>query len=478
MLRKIAAYLPSTVIPILVNFVLVFIYASCMEPGPYGVYNVYLNSISIIYALAQSFLQSSALRFYSIKGMCKDEREYYSTYYYANLAISAALAVILAVVSLLLQFDWVVIVFAVATNALYQFDLNVQRLRDKPAQYTFSRLSASFGALAFIGVCIASFGQIDFRVPIYTFYGAYLFTIVAEFARCAKYLSVRSVSKRLLIESVKFGMPMMGVTVVGLLISYSSQYVILILLSEDAVGFYSLGFRLSDTVISNITMIILTVMTPVVMRVYDESGKDKVSNGSRMLTTLINLDIWVVLPVCVLLALYSEDLIRLLFPSYEGAESIVQIIVFSAVLNSLSMITCKGLELACETSKILEYLVISLVVNLAYTLIFVPVYGIDAAGHASIASYLVYNILLIRRSRTAVPIVFDVAYLAKVCVLSVVLAGVIFAFKALIGTSTLLLLVIQGCICVLFYLVASLILGLYKPFLGGFGIGKGDGVKE
>ena len=63
MLGKIVAYLPSTIVPILVNFVLVFIYAGYMEPGEYGVYNVYLNSISLLYAVTHSFLQSAALRF-------------------------------------------------------------------------------------------------------------------------------------------------------------------------------------------------------------------------------------------------------------------------------------------------------------------------------------------------------------------------------------------------------------------------------
>lgn len=469
MLGKILAYLPSTVVPILVNFVLVFLYAGSMDPGEYGAYNVYLNSISILYAVTHSFLQSAALRFYSIDGLFKDIKEYYSTYYFANLLISAALAVALAATNILFRFDWAVVAFAVATNALYQFDVNVHRLRDRPAAYTFSRLSASFGALAFIGVCVAEFGQIDYRAPIYTFYGAYLFTIVAEFARCFKYLSVRSVSKTLFIESVKYGMPMMGVTVAGLLISYSSQYIILFLLSKEAVGFYSLGFRLSDTVISNITMIILTVMTPTVMRVYDESGCNKASSGSRMLTMLINLDMWVVLPVCVLLAFYSEDIICLLFPSYEGAQSIVQIIVFSAVLRSLSMFTCKGLELARETGRMFAYLLVSLVVNAAYTLAFVPLYGIDAAGHASIASYIVYNALLIIRSRKSVPIAFDIVYLVKAAALSIVLAGIAFVLKVFIGIDSILLLVVQGCVCALLYLVASLALGMLKPFLSHSG---------
>ena len=457
MLKKIIAYLPSTVIPILVNFVLVFIYARQMSPADYGIYNVYLNSISII----------SSFRFYSMEGVYSDVKEYYSTYYFANIIISCLIALTLLTANLFLDdFDWAVISFAVATNALYQFDVNIYRLRDSTAGYTFSRLSASFGALAFICACVAVCERITFSVPIYTFYGAYLFAIIAEFLRCSKYLSIQKISKSLLMESVKFGVPMMGVTVMGLLISYSAQYAILFFLSEEAVGFYSLGFRLSDTVISNITMIILTVMTPAVMRVYDKSQSDKAASGTKMLARLINLDFWVVLPLCVMIAYYANDLIRILFPTYEGAQSIVQIIVLSAVLRSLSMFTCKGLELARETGKMFQFLLVSLLVNVAYIMMFVPIYGIEAAGHASIIAYAVYNALLIRESKAYVPICIDMTYLSKVLVLSFVVVAVAAVLRTVFGVNDLFALVVQGCLCAALYLMLSMAFGLHKQFAG------------
>lgn len=466
MIKKIVAYLPSTVIPILVNFVLVFIYAGRMSPADYGVYNVYLNSISIIYSVSLSFLQSASFRFYSMNDVYSDKEQFYSTYYFANILISCIVAVFLLVANLFLRFDWAVITFSVATNALYQFDVNMYRLRDSTVGYTFSRLSASFGALAFICICVVFLREISFTIPIYTFYSAYLFTIIVEFLRCSKYLSIRKVSKSLLVESVRFGIPMMGVTVMGLLISYSAQYAIMFFLSEEAVGFYSLGFRLSDTVISNITMIILTVMTPAVMRVYDESHYDKAASGTKMLTRLINLDLWVVVPICVMIACYSGDLIGILFPSYEGAQSIVQIIVLSAVLRSLSMFTCKGLELARETGKMFRFLLISLIANVAYVLLFVPVYGIEAAGHASIIAYAVYNFLLIRESKAYVPIHIDLTYLLNILIISVTIAVISIAFKMFFGLNNFISLITQGSICVALYLILSMVLGLHKQFIG------------
>lgn len=464
MLKKIMAYLPSTVIPIFINFILVFIYAGKMSPAEYGIYNVYLNSISIIYAVALSFLQSSAFRFYSVKGLYNNNKEYYSTYYFSNIIICFLVAIVLFLVNIVFKFDWIVISVAIALNAFYQFDINMYRLRDKVGGYAFSRLSAAFGALGFIAVCATLTGSITYEVPIYTFYGAYIFTIIVEFIRCFKFFSFKYLSKKLFVESLRFGMPMMGVTVMGLLMSYAAQYIILFNLSEVSVGYYSLGFRLSDTVISNITMIILTVMTPMVMKLYDDAGGDNVEKSSQMLTKVISLDMWVILPCCALLAFYSGDLIRLLFPSYEGAEPIVVIIVFSAILRSLSMITCKGLELARKTGKMFLFLIISLAANIAYMLICVPLYGIEAAGHASIISYLLYNILLIKESYKYINIIIDYIYLLKVMIVSVIVVIAALLISGFVGTGNIALVVIQGCICIFLYFLGSLLLGLYKPF--------------
>lgn len=466
MLKKIIAYLPSTVIPIFINFILVFIYAGQMEPVEYGIYNVYLNSISIIYAIALSFLQSSAFRFYSVKGLFNNIKEYYSTYYFSNIIICILIAIVLLLINFIFEFDWIVVSTAIALNAFYQFDINMYRLRDKTGGYAFSRLTASFGALGLIVVCIALINPITYKVPIYTFYGAYVLTIIVEFIRCFKSISFKSISKKLFMASVRFGMPMMGVTVMGLLMSYTAQYIILFYLSEVSVGYYSLGFRLSDTVISNITMIILTVMTPIVMKLYDDVESDNVENSSLMLTKLISLDMWVILPCCALLAFYSGDIIRLLFPSYEGAEPIVVIIVFSAILRSLSMITCKGLELARKTGKMFLFLVISLAVNIIYMFIFIPIYGIEAAGHASIIAYLIYNIFLIKESYKYIPIKIDYHYLIKVMIMSAITVVLALLLSSFIGTGGLALTVVQGSACVLVYFFGSLLLGLHRPFTG------------
>jgi len=255
---------------------------------------------------------------------------------------------------------------------------------------------------------------------------------------------------------------MAGVSVMGLLISYSAQYVILFFLTQSDVGFYSLGFRLSDTVLSNITMIILIVMTPAVMKAYDEDAASGPIRGADLIRRLVSLDLWAILPVCMLLAFYAGDIVRLLFPSYLGAEEIVVLLLISAVLRSVSMITCKALELVRRTRSLFLILLVSMALNVAYLFAFVPVYGISAAGHGSILAYLIYNILILIRSRRYIRITIDYRYVATVLCTSAFVLLVAALLSALLPVKSVLLLCIEGATCVGLYLVVSVRLGLTR----------------
>lgn len=81
MIKKIIGFAPGVIVPMALNFMLTFLYARYLEPGEYGVFNIYLNTIQIVYALTLSLFQTAALRYYSIQNTYRNEREFVSTYF-------------------------------------------------------------------------------------------------------------------------------------------------------------------------------------------------------------------------------------------------------------------------------------------------------------------------------------------------------------------------------------------------------------
>ena len=73
MIRKILSFVPGVIVPMGINFLLTILYAQFLSPGEYGILNIYLNSILIVYAISGSVFQTASLRFYTIRESYENE---------------------------------------------------------------------------------------------------------------------------------------------------------------------------------------------------------------------------------------------------------------------------------------------------------------------------------------------------------------------------------------------------------------------
>jgi O-antigen/teichoic acid export membrane protein len=453
MLKKIAIYIPSVLVPMIVNFVLVILFARYLEPEEYGLMNIYLNTISLVYAFGLSFLQSAAFRFYSIKNYVKSTEQYITTYIISNIILTLLYFSFMIIINeYFFQFNANIIAFSIGANALYQLYLNLYRLEDSSRGYTYGRILTSVLTLAFFFLFLSLVKGVDYNHAIYSIYGAYAIIAIVELLKRWNSIKPLQFSFELVRKSFSYGIPMTGVFVVGLIVSYSDQYLILHFLGTKFVGFYSLGYRFADTLISNLTMIILIVMTPTLMKIYDNGNNQE---SERIISGMININLWIVLPISLCLMIYAESIILIVFPSYVGAATIIQLVVVAAVMHSLSMFTCKGLELAKETKRIFLYLLTAGIINFTYNVIFIPVYGINASAHSSFISYFVYNILLVMGSMKFVKITFDLIFILKLAVINTFTCILAIIIKRYWPVSTLYELLGHVIICGSFYIIVS-----------------------
>lgn len=463
MIKKIINYVPSIIVPLIINFLLILFYAQRMSPEEYGLMNIYMNTIALLYALSLSSFQSSSFRFYSIKEINDNEQKYISTYVFSNIIFTLIIVLFMLIINVIfIQFNVLLISISIMVNGLYQFFLNLYRLKSKHNKYTITRILASLFSFIFFVIIVYLVTVIDYKYPIIGLYGAYSIIVIFELLLRYKYIKIRSISFDLIKKSLIYGIPMIGVSVMSLLISYSDQYLILFYLGERQVGFYSLGYRVADTIISNITLSILLVMTPILMKTFDNNEKLKSEN---ILSKIISFDLWIILPIASVIIIYSNDIILKFFTEYNGAQSILSLVLVASIFHSLSMFTIKSFELMKQTKKILISLIISTIVNLLYNLIFIPMYGITAAAHSSILSYIAYNILLIVLSKSSFKVKFEVSYLSKVVLLNVILIFLALFIKNYWRIDNNLILFLQLLICSIFYILGSLSLKLVQKYI-------------
>jgi O-antigen/teichoic acid export membrane protein len=460
MLKKLILYIPSVAVPMVVNVVMVYLYAKHLKPENYGILNLYLNTINIIYAAVLSFIQTAAFRFYSIRDYYESRKQYLSTFVLCNLAITIALLAISYIVNLLFfKFNYMLIATSVGINALFQFYLNLYRLEGRNKSYVFTRIASSLLTLVVFVLLVTVSGKVTYNQIIWITYGMYAVFVIAAIATQREKFSYKSVSIELLKKSFQYGLPMMGVTLMGNIISSSAQYILKYYLNDDAVGLYSLGYKISDMSIANITMLILLIATPSIMKVYDQASKN---DSIDTLSKVLQVNNWVIFLFAFEIIFYADNIIKLIFPGYVGAESIIRLVAIAAVLHSISLITCKPYELNKKTGLLCILLIITAAINAGYNAIFIPVYGLDAAAHSSILAYIIYNMLLHFKCEDNERMSFDRVYYGKIVIALSAAFVVAILLNSVWELTTPLTLIIQAVISACVYGIVSIILGIHK----------------
>ena len=456
MLKKIIKYIPGVAVPMGINFLLTMLYARYLSPGQYGILNIYLTTILIVYSFTLNIFQTACLRFYSLK-LHNTESEFISTYVFSNIFTTFLIIPFSLIVNLFLSFDWWIIVLAVGANGLYQFLCNYYRVINSANKYNVDRLISSVSALVLLIVFSRIISPLSFIWPLVAVYGSYLFIVIVELIRLKKYISITSFSKNLLRESLRYGFPLIGVSLLGYIISSSDQYILLYYLGDTAVGNYALGYRLVDATIINFLTLILLVMTPELNFQHDEFGSEK---SQSILKNMISAAVWCMLPLTFAIIVYAEHIIYYFFPAYTDASHIMQLVTFASLFHGLSMFTCKGLELVKKSKYIFYGLLIAALVNALYNFIFIPIYGIDASAHSSLFAYIIYNIILLLFTKRYYRIQFDWKYLIKVCFNTFVTVICAFIMMEIFPINNLIIFIIEVIVCMFIYIVISYIVGL------------------
>lgn len=412
MIKNIARYIPSIAFPILINFIIMYFNANILTPEEFGLYNIYLNSINLIYALIISYLQQAAFRFYSTKDYYDSEEMYLSTYFYSIIFSNILLLFILIILNMFYpSLNILLISVSVFLNSLFQFYLNKFRLENRYNKFTLHKIISSFFYIILYLSIFIFFNNINYSLPLYALYGSYSFAIFAETFRLREKIKIRQFSFKLLKYSFKYGYPLIGVSLMNIVLTSSDQYLILFFLSENEVGFYSLGYRFGDTIVVNIAMIILLVMYPLIMKHFDNG---EINQAEENLKKAINLNFLSTVPIVLFIFININIIITIFFPNYIGAEVITRLVLVVSIFHSLSMYTSKGLELAKKTKSLLLILTVAGFINIIFNIIFIPIFGLYAAAYSSIISYLVYSLSLIKGSKDFISITFDWNYILKV----------------------------------------------------------------
>ena len=419
----------TNVLIALSSLILLPIVTKSFTINDYGTFVIINTTISLIPALASLGLPYTMVRFLSAE---KDKEKIKEDFYSISGIVLVSSFIISALLFLLSKnvgavlFNGdinlarlvAVIVFLACINALL---LNFFRTFQQMRRYSLILIIQTY-----LGVFLISYFAINGLGIFYAAIGILIaniisFSIMIIFIvsnigfKIPKFKNMR--------EYLAFGLPTIPANLSSWIVDSSDRYVIGILLGSAFVGYYSPGYTLGNILV--MVLAPFSILLPSVLpKYYEEKNTEKVR---IFLKYSIKYFLLISIPAAFGLSILSKPILLILTTQAIALNGylVTPFVAASAVLFGFYAIAGNILILEKRTKIMGSIWLIAAVLNLSLNIIFVPYVGILGAAAITLIAYLAAFILTIYYSSKSFKFDFDIIFILKSLVASIVMSGII-----------------------------------------------------
>lgn len=210
---------------------------------------------------------------------------------------------------------------------------------------------------------------------------------ISNTGKTLNHIDERSLVKKLL----TFSLP---VTVVGLaelaLFDMTGTYIINIFLNVTYTGYYN--------IVSPVARLPLVISSSVALAMLPATSEALSLKNNNLIGKYIVYSyrymILVLLPLCVIIALFSQPILAILFPkeplTYLFAGNALSILIVAMAFFSIYVVSSSIAQGLGKPYVPMFFLILGSIVNIALTIVFVPLYGLNgAAASTAIATFII-----------------------------------------------------------------------------------------
>jgi O-antigen/teichoic acid export membrane protein len=191
-------------------------------------------------------------------------------------------------------------------------------------------------------------------------------------------------------ELLFFSVPLLAVSMLWMVISWTDTLMLGYFKTPDVVGVYNTALLLAGLLSMTLSSMIF-IYTPIISQLYSKNLIKELKRCYIILTKWIFL---VTLPIFFVLFLFPDVVLNLLFGSrYIGASVALQILAFGFFLNICLGFTGNTLLILGKSNFLMLSTLISAIINIILNMVLIPPMGIMGAAIASAFSIIVAKIL-------------------------------------------------------------------------------------
>ncbi len=209
--------------------------------------------------------------------------------------------------------------------------------------------------------------------------------------------------KVLLKAALNFGVPLVFSGIGIMLINLSDRYILKVLMNNETVGLYDLGYRFAGVINMFLILPFGFTLMPAAYKIYGKDG-DK-----RYYTKLMTYFTFILVWAGLALSIFSKEIIETLTfnPDYYPAYTIVPIIVFAYVFSGMRNVVSLGMFLTKNTKYIAYITLFIAALNIGLNFIVIPYFGMIGAAYNTLFSFIIYYWLSLKISDRYYKIPFE-----------------------------------------------------------------------
>lgn len=387
-------YVPAQISLAIISFFSVVVYTRLLNPEQYGDYILVIVTTTIVSSTIFGWVNQSGIRY------LEESKEKNLLAQFFSTSLISLLALLLIVIPLwyctviifkktwsiafirLLQIGGVVLI----SQTGYSFLLILLRADRRVFKYGLYVVLNSLGAF-FIAIGLIKFmkfGSGGILVGMIVSSGTFF---LLELVHLQKHypIKVSKYSINMLKKFASYGIPMVGVSIGGLIMAVADRYMIRYFMASEAVGIYSASYSLGQKSVQGIADILMLAAFPVILQTFVRKGEEKTGT---LIKNLIGIYFVALVPVIFGGAILSKDLVgTILGKSFRGASAILPWVMGGTFCERLALYCGASLKLKEKTSSLLFIWIVGAAINIVLNVFWIPLFGVFGAAYATLAAY-------------------------------------------------------------------------------------------
>ena len=395
--KDILKYLPSKLVGTVGNAIVIPIYTSLLPPAQYGLYSLSIAFLSFLCIIFSDWVGLSGLRFFRQHQLSNDLSKYLSTLVCIlgmNLFLMFLLcgifhSDIIAFFKIPAKYFYAVLflIIPVAVRALL---FQLLRAQLKSVSYTFSTILNQFltiglsiffikvfhlGAVAMLLAMGISISIID--------------VILMVQSNILKYFKKPEIKCGILLPIILYGIPISATSLSAWMISQSNKFIMNHINGFTDVAFVGVAYGVTQPILMTIFATITVAVIPRILRMFEEK-----IDVRPIIAKFCGYYMLVAIPLVLIMAVYPQELTRILANSkFYDAYRIVPYFAIGTFFMGLTDYTTLQYHLANKTYIELVLKLISGLANVFLTIKFIPMYGLEGVGLATVSANALYFML-------------------------------------------------------------------------------------